>query len=261
MVVYRVISLRKKRRHLCLGVYPCEGVNLIAPFVLPIAQVPLVFRLDARDPLFHKKARFWRMDGPEQRRIRLCVGDNDAVRGALSILRIIVADAAEIAVVEGEHTGFGGGGGRVGSSGGVGGGGDGVGGNVSGVELFCFRVTAPFCRLGATGLKLQWCSARGYPWEKFYAESGLLKCCTTKATASMPVYTRFPPQEAIRVTTTTAQHVVCSERMLSFYYPSPPLCRSPSYEQFLEGYSSPFMRLAEHLTALRAWCEQCLPDW
>ena len=25
------------------------------------------------------------------------------------------------------------------------------------------------------------------------------------------------------------------------------------------GCSSPFMRLAEHLTALRAWCKQCLP--
>ena len=31
-------------------------------------------------------------------------------------------------------------------------------------------------------------------------------------------------------------------------------CRSPSYGRFLEGCSSPFMRLAEHLTALRAWC-------
>ena len=29
-------------------------------------------------------------------------------------------------------------------------------------------------------------------------------------------------------------------------------CKSPSYERFLEGRSSPFMRLAEHLTALRA---------
>ena len=38
-------------------------------------------------------------------------------------------------------------------------------------------------------------------------------------------------------------------------------CRSPSYERFLEGCSSPFMRLAEHLTAHRAWCKQCLPFW
>ena len=38
-------------------------------------------------------------------------------------------------------------------------------------------------------------------------------------------------------------------------------CRSPSYERFLEGCSSPFMRLAEHLTALRVWCKQCLPGW
>ena len=38
-------------------------------------------------------------------------------------------------------------------------------------------------------------------------------------------------------------------------------CPSPSYERFLEGCSSPFMRLAEHLTALRAWCKQCLPGW
>ena len=30
-------------------------------------------------------------------------------------------------------------------------------------------------------------------------------------------------------------------------------CRCPSYEQLLEGCGSPFMRLAEHLTALRAW--------
>ena len=33
-------------------------------------------------------------------------------------------------------------------------------------------------------------------------------------------------------------------------------CRSPSYERFLEGCSSPFMRPAEHLTALCAWCKQ-----
>ena len=38
-------------------------------------------------------------------------------------------------------------------------------------------------------------------------------------------------------------------------------CRSPSYEWFSEGYSSPFMRLAEHLMVLRAWCKQCLPGW
>ena len=38
-------------------------------------------------------------------------------------------------------------------------------------------------------------------------------------------------------------------------------CRSPSYERFLKGCSSPFMRLAEHLTALRAWCKQYLPGW
>eukprot|EP00903_Cladosiphon_okamuranus_P008428 g8101.t1 len=63
-------------------------------------EVPLLFRLDARDPLRQKKTRFWRMDGPEQRRVRLCVGDTDAVRGALSMLRIIVADAAEMVVVE-----------------------------------------------------------------------------------------------------------------------------------------------------------------
>ena len=37
-------------------------------------------------------------------------------------------------------------------------------------------------------------------------------------------------------------------------------CRSPSFERFLEGCSSPFMRLAEHLTALCAWCKHCLPD-
>ena len=36
------------------------------------------------------------------------------------------------------------------------------------------------------------------------------------------------------------------------------MCRSPFYERFLEGCSSPFMRLAEHLTTLRAWCKQCL---
>ena len=38
-------------------------------------------------------------------------------------------------------------------------------------------------------------------------------------------------------------------------------CRSSSYERFLEGCSSPFMRLAEHLTALRAWYKQCLSGW
>ena len=29
----------------------------------------------------------------------------------------------------------------------------------------------------------------------------------------------------------------------------------------MEGCSSTFMRLAEHLTALRTWCKQCLPGW
>ena len=38
-------------------------------------------------------------------------------------------------------------------------------------------------------------------------------------------------------------------------------CRSPSHERFLEGCSSPFMRLAEHFTTLRAWFKQCLPGW
>ena len=37
--------------------------------------------------------------------------------------------------------------------------------------------------------------------------------------------------------------------------------RSPSHERFLEGCSSLFMQLAEHFTALRAWCKQCLPGW
>ena len=70
--------------------------------IVTFFQVPFLFRLDARDPLREKKARFWRMDGPEQRRIRLCVGDNDASRSALSILRVVVADAVEMAIVEGE---------------------------------------------------------------------------------------------------------------------------------------------------------------
>ena len=34
---------------------------------------------------------------------------------------------------------------------------------------------------------------------------------------------------------------------------------NPSQKRFLTGRSSPFVRLAEHLTALRAWCKQCLP--
>ena len=38
-------------------------------------------------------------------------------------------------------------------------------------------------------------------------------------------------------------------------------CRCPSYERFLKGCSSPFTRLADHLTALRTWCKQCLPGW
>lgn len=76
---------------------------LIIPLSSVPSQVPLLFRLDARDPLRQKKARFWRMDGPQQRRVRLCVGDTDAVRGALSMLRIVVADAAEMVVVEGEY--------------------------------------------------------------------------------------------------------------------------------------------------------------
>ena len=33
---------------------------------------------------------------------------------------------------------------------------------------------------------------------------------------------------------------------------------NPPQKRFLAGCSSPFMRLAKHLTALRAWCKQCL---
>ena len=35
----------------------------------------------------------------------------------------------------------------------------------------------------------------------------------------------------------------------------------PSALQAVLGCSPPFMRLAEHLAALRAWCKQCLPGW
>ena len=34
---------------------------------------------------------------------------------------------------------------------------------------------------------------------------------------------------------------------------------SPPHKRFIVGCRSPFMRLAEHLTALRACCKQCLP--
>ena len=37
------------------------------------------------------------------------------------------------------------------------------------------------------------------------------------------------------------------------------LCASPPHKRFLAGYSSPFMRIAEHLTVLRVWRKQCLP--
>ena len=35
--------------------------------------------------------------------------------------------------------------------------------------------------------------------------------------------------------------------------------KSPPHKRFLVGCRSPFMRLDEDLTALRAWCKQCLP--
>ena len=35
---------------------------------------------------------------------------------------------------------------------------------------------------------------------------------------------------------------------------------SPPHRLFFVGCGSPFTRLAQHLTALRAWCKQCLPD-
>ena len=39
-----------------------------------------------------------------------------------------------------------------------------------------------------------------------------------------------------------------------------PMQENPPPEGFQVGCSSPIMRLAEHLTALRAWGKQCLPD-
>ena len=35
--------------------------------------------------------------------------------------------------------------------------------------------------------------------------------------------------------------------------------RNPPHKRVLVGYSSPYMRLAQHLTACRAWCKKCLP--
>ena len=37
-------------------------------------------------------------------------------------------------------------------------------------------------------------------------------------------------------------------------------CRRPPHTWSLAGCSPPFVRLAEHLTVLRAWCTGCLPD-
>ena len=43
------------------------------------------------------------------------------------------------------------------------------------------------------------------------------------------------------------------------YYQS--ICKKvkPPHTRFLVGCRSPFLQLAEHLTALRAWCSRCLP--
>ena len=69
---------------------------------------------------------------------------------------------------------------------------------------------------------------------------------------------------------TWAPHGLTTPPPLSFheYPPPPPLIKcdaimhvqeSPPHKRFLVGCSPPSMRLAEHITALRAWCKQCLP--
>ncbi|CAM9656452.1 unnamed protein product [Discosporangium mesarthrocarpum] len=41
------------------------------------------------------------MDGPEVRRLRMCVGENDNSRSALSLLRVMVADTQDMAMIGG----------------------------------------------------------------------------------------------------------------------------------------------------------------
>ncbi|CAM9814682.1 unnamed protein product [Chrysoparadoxa australica] len=65
-------------------------------------EVPIELRLNENDAVHHRKVSFWRVDGtPSLKRIRINVSDHDSTKNMLSLLRVIEADEAEFAIIEG----------------------------------------------------------------------------------------------------------------------------------------------------------------
>lgn len=57
------------------------------------SQVPLLLEIRKNDPLFDVKCTFYRRDlSVPQRRVRVCVSDNENTKLLLALLRVIEAD-------------------------------------------------------------------------------------------------------------------------------------------------------------------------
>ncbi|KAM3571226.1 hypothetical protein VYU27_006743, partial [Nannochloropsis oceanica] len=60
-------------------------------------EVPLDFALRETDPLYSRKLPCWSRDGQSKvKRLRLCVADNENMRAAFSLLRVMVANEEEL---------------------------------------------------------------------------------------------------------------------------------------------------------------------
>ena len=103
-------------------------------------------------------------------------------------------------------------------------------------------------------------------WHYFRAVRGVLplvwRCLLPKALFFLQPRTRFlraPPSLALPFLPPPPFFRSIHSKLSSVCKKVPTRGRSPSYERLLVGCSSASMRLAEHLTVLRAWCKQCLP--
>jgi len=95
-------SYGQKCNHRFLLNYGFSIENNVEPDGFCPNEVPIEFKLNPNDPIFERKATFWRADsGPMIKRIRVCVSDNENTRVAFSFLRVMVATPEEFELMEG----------------------------------------------------------------------------------------------------------------------------------------------------------------
>jgi len=95
-------SYGQKCNHRFLLNYGFSIENNVEPDGFCPNEVPFEFKLNPSDPIFDRKAQFWKADGgPMVKRIRVAVSDNENTRVAYSFLRVMVATPEEFDLMEG----------------------------------------------------------------------------------------------------------------------------------------------------------------